>query len=170
MAGGNRVPGGKNDGDDSMRNKTSPIIDQSKFNQSVPRLTGRAMRAGTVACLVLLAMGASAMAEAAATGSLSDLPELIESSTQGWGTLGFDVDAGGSPLQIGEKHFAKGLGTHANGVIVLRADGQYESFDAEVGLQPCAGGMVIFRVLVDGQHTWRVGASSGWMTSFRSFY
>ena len=120
-------------------------------------MAGRAMRAGRVAGLLLLATGAGAMAEAAATGYLSDQPELIESSTQGWGTLGFDADAGGSPLQIGEKHFDKGLGTHANGVIVLRADGQYESFDAQVGLQPCAGGMVIFRVLVDGQQAFDSG-------------
>ena len=134
-----------------MRNKTSRIIDQSNFNRVLPDMTGRAIGAGTLVCVVLLAMGAGAMAEAAAVDYLSDQPEPIQSSTQGWGTLGFDVDAGGSPLQIGEKHFAKGLGTHANGIISLRTDGQFESFDAEVGLQPCAGGMVIFRVLVDGQ-------------------
>ncbi len=110
-----------------------------------------------VACLALLAMGTGGVAEAVATDYLSDQPELIQSSTQDWGTLGFDVNAGGLPLQIGEKHFDKGLGTHANGVISLRAGGQYESFDAEVGLQPCAGGMVIFRVLVDGQQAFDSG-------------
>jgi hypothetical protein len=153
----NRTPGGKNNGGDSVINKTSRIIHQSKFNRGLPGMTGRAIGAGRVAGLLLLATGAGGMAGAAATGYLSDQPELIESSTQGWGALGFDADAGGSPLQIGEKHFVKGLGTHANGVMVLRADGQYESFDSEVGLQPCAGGMVIFRVLVDGQQAFDSG-------------
>ena len=87
---------------------------------------------------------------------LSDHPELILSSTQDWGELGFDTaahapDKVGTPLQIGATQFAKGLGHHANGVITLLTDNQYESFDAEIGVQPCGGGSVIFRVLVDGQ-------------------
>src|ERR1035441_2381613 len=98
-------------------------------------MTGHVIRAGTIGCLVLLAMGASGFAEAVESDFLSDQPELIQSSTQGWGTLGFDVAADDSPLRIAEKRFAKGLGTHANGVIVLMADGQYASLDAEVGLQ-----------------------------------
>ncbi|MBI3852858.1 MAG: NPCBM/NEW2 domain-containing protein [Verrucomicrobia bacterium] len=86
---------------------------------------------------------------------LSDHPELILSNTQDWGVLGFDSaahapDKEGVTLQIGEKTFAKGLGHHANGVISLMTDGQYESFDAEIGVQPCSGGSVIFRVIVDG--------------------
>ena len=55
-------------------------------------------------------------------------------------------------MQIGEKTYSKGLGHHANGSIEVPLEGQYASFDAEVGLQPCgAGGSVIFRVLVDDQ-------------------
>ncbi len=70
--------------------------------------------------------------------------------------LGFDTaahasDREGALLQIGESQFAKGLGHHANGSITLLTDGQYESFDAEIGIQPCSGGSVIFRVIVDGQ-------------------
>jgi hypothetical protein len=53
---------------------------------------------------------------------LSDRRELILSSAQDWGVLGFDTAAHapgkeGSPLQIGETPFAKGLGHHANGFI-----------------------------------------------------
>jgi hypothetical protein len=55
------------------------------------------------------------------------------------------------PLQISDRTYAKGLGHHANGSIEVLLEGQYASFDAEVGLQPCGGGgSVIFRVLVDG--------------------
>ena len=87
---------------------------------------------------------------------VSDHPGLILSSTQDWGVLGFDTaahapDKDGTPLQIAQKSFAKGLGHHANGIITLVLDGQYEGFDAEVGIQPCASGSVIFRVIVDGQ-------------------
>lgn len=93
---------------------------------------------------------------------LSDHPELILSSAQDWGVLGLDTaahapDIAGTPLQIGEKTFAKGLGHHANGVITLLADGQYESFDAEVGIQPCLSGSVVFRVTVDGQQRFDSG-------------
>ena len=87
---------------------------------------------------------------------ISDHPELVLSATQDWGVLGYDTaahapDQPGAPLRIGEKDFAKGLGHHANGVITLLTDGYYESFDAEVGLQPCTGGSVNFRVFVDDQ-------------------
>lgn len=87
---------------------------------------------------------------------ISDHPELVLSATQDWGVLGYDTaahapDQTGAPLRIGGKDFAKGLGHHANGVITLLTDGCYESFDAEVGLQPCMGGSVNFRVFVDDQ-------------------
>jgi len=107
-------------------------------------------------CL-LLKIDSSEIAQAAETEYPSDRPELIQSSTQGWGTLGLNVAADGSPLRIGERRFDKGLGTHADGVIVLIADGQYESFDAQVGLHPCPGGRVIFRVILDGQQAFDSG-------------
>jgi hypothetical protein len=95
--------------------------------------------------------------EAASPSYLGDHPELILLSSQAWGELGWNVAAhqsgvAGTPLQIGEKTYSKGLGHHANGSIEVPLEGQYASFDAEVGLQPCgAGGSVIFRVLVDDQ-------------------
>ena len=95
--------------------------------------------------------------EAASASFLGDHPELILLSSQAWGELGWNVAAheagkAGAPLQIGEKTYTKGLGHHANGSIEVPLEGQYASFDAEVGLQPCgAGGSVIFRVLVDEQ-------------------
>jgi hypothetical protein len=61
------------------------------------------------------------------------------------------------PLQVGDKTYAKGLGHHANGSINVLLEGEYAAFDAEVGLQPCSGGSVIFRVLVDGQQRFDSG-------------
>ncbi len=101
-------------------------------------------------------IAASRPVAAAQPEFVSDHPELIVASTQDWGALGFNTAAHalgqeGTTLQIGEVSFEKGLGHHANGSITLLTDGQYESFDAVVGIQPCSGGSVIFRVLVDGQ-------------------
>ncbi|MGO8925698.1 MAG: NPCBM/NEW2 domain-containing protein [Limisphaerales bacterium] len=87
---------------------------------------------------------------------LSDHVELVLSTSQGWGELGWNVAAhasgqAGSPLQVGDRTYAKGLGHHANGSINVLLEGEYAAFDAEVGLQPCSGGSVIFRIFVDGQ-------------------
>ncbi|MCC6820464.1 MAG: NPCBM/NEW2 domain-containing protein [Verrucomicrobia subdivision 3 bacterium] len=105
-------------------------------------------------------MVASTLAQTPATNSqtqfLSDQPELILASGQGWGELGWNVaahagDKAGDPLRIGDRSFEKGLGHHANGSITVLLDGAFSAFDAEVGLQPCAAvGSVIFRVFVDG--------------------
>ena len=102
-------------------------------------------------------------AESATAEYLGDHPELIFSASQAWGELGWNVAAhqsgqAGLPLQIGEKAYTKGLGHHANGSIEVRLEGQYASFDAEVGLQPCGGGgSVIFRVFVDGEQRFDSG-------------
>jgi hypothetical protein len=111
--------------------------------------------------------GATAAAvEAAGCDYLGDTPELVISHTQAWGELGRNVaahagDQPGAPLQIGTETYASGLGHHANGSITLALDGQYSAFDAEVGVQPCEGGSVIFQVLVDGEK----GFDSGVMRS-----
>jgi hypothetical protein len=95
-------------------------------------------------------------AETATVEYLGDHPDLMLTTSQAWGELGWNVAAhqsgqAGLPLQISDRTYAKGLGHHANGSIEVLLEGQYASFDAEVGLQPCGGGgSVIFRVLVDG--------------------
>ena len=111
---------------------------------------------GRLAWVALLCLSSVATRAAATTDFVSDHPDLIVSSTQDWGVLGFDTaahqaDKHGQPLQIGDKTYSKGVGHHANGAITILLDGQYAALDAEVGLQPCAGGSVIFRVFVDGQ-------------------
>jgi hypothetical protein len=94
---------------------------------------------------------------------LSDTPERLLAVTQGWGATGLDraASAPGRPglaLQIAGRRFAKGLGHHAPGTIVLSLDGDYEWFDAQVGLQPCGGGgSVVFRVVVDGARRFASG-------------
>jgi hypothetical protein len=112
-----------------------------------------------MAGFALLAMGAGPIAGAAETNYLGDEPELIQSCTQGWGKLGFDVAADGSPLQMGGRTYSTGLGHHANGSIVVTLDGHYSAFDAEVGIQKQKTdfGSVVFRVLVDGKDAFHSG-------------
>lgn len=91
------------------------------------------------------------------TTFLGDAPELVASSSQSWGVMGantaaHELNKAGLPLRIGEKSYKKGIGHHANGTITVPLEGCYTRFDAEVGLQPWAGGgSVVFRVLVDGE-------------------
>jgi len=119
---------------------------------------------------------------------LSDL--LLDraiSVTQGWGYLGIDtmvratviapkpvvhlgelgidtkVVASGQAapkLRIKDKEYARGLGHHANGEIVVDLSGRFKTFEAEVGLQWSDGkspGSVVFQVLVDGRKVFDSG-------------
>ncbi len=87
---------------------------------------------------------------------IADHPEILISSRQDWGVLGLNAAAHaasqeGQPLRIGEVAYAGGLGHHANGAITILLEGQYTAFEAQAGVQPCAGGTAVFRVMVDGQ-------------------
>ena len=97
---------------------------------------------------------------------LADHEELLTYAQQGWGELGLNTCAhapGQNPLslQIGDKTYAKGLGHHASGEIIIDLNGQYDAFLAEVGVQqvPNSPGTVVFKVFVDDEarRNWRRG-------------
>ncbi|MCY2993959.1 MAG: NPCBM/NEW2 domain-containing protein [Planctomycetota bacterium] len=86
---------------------------------------------------------------------------------QAWGDFGLDTAAArpggvGTPLQIGQTTFKKGLGHHANGEIVIDLRGQYTAFRTWVGVQWQGGskGSVIFRIAVDGKLVSQTGPMS----------
>ncbi len=98
---------------------------------------------------------------------LSDLAaEGAIEHRQQWGKLGLDAAANksarGSPIRIGRQVYRKGLGHHANGEILVKLNGQYEAFHADVGVQwqGSGRGSVIFRVEVDGREVFRNGPMS----------
>jgi hypothetical protein len=98
----------------------------------------------------------SALGASADTDWLSDLQDRFTASEQGWGEMGLDTCAhssGAAPLamQIGQKKYTHGIGTHANGTIEVALEGEYEQFDAEVGLQrlETGHGSAQFQVFVD---------------------
>jgi hypothetical protein len=77
---------------------------------------------------------------------------------QQWGDFGLDTAAAakgrpGAPMRIGETVYAKGLGHHANGEIVVQLDGQFTLFRTTIGVHWQGGtrGSVVFRILVDGK-------------------
>jgi len=89
---------------------------------------------------------------------LSDLQARFALLKQGWGELGIDVSAHAPgqtplPLRIKDKDYSRGLGHHAPGEIVVELDGEYLTFEAEVGVQWQTEdvGSVVFQVFVDGQ-------------------
>ena len=97
---------------------------------------------------------------------LSDaISDRILSASQDWGELGIDTAVvangqAGAKLRIKDKEYSHGLGYHANGEIVVDLDGQFKTFQSEVGIQWFGGnnpGSVIFQVFVDGKKVFDSG-------------
>ncbi len=89
---------------------------------------------------------------------LTDLQHRFVYFQQGWGELGINTCAHAPgqtplPLRIRDKEYTRGLGHHAPGEIVVDLNGEYETFEAEVGVQWQGGnvGSVVFQVYVDGK-------------------
>jgi hypothetical protein len=113
-----------------------------------------------IALLVCAALAQAPLAPE--TIELSDHLELIVAHGQSWGLLGLDRCAhapGQTPLelQIGEQHYKKGLGLHANGEIVVDLGGAFTTFEAEVGVQAQGGtaGSVVFELFADDELLWK---------------
>lgn len=108
---------------------------------------------------VILIMANTAIAkEAGKTEYLSDRLDIIMSNSQSWGQLGIDkaahnIGVEALPLQVKDKVYTKGLGTHAEGEIIILLDGKYSLFQSEAGAQYQNGSpaSVVFRVVVDGK-------------------
>jgi hypothetical protein len=108
--------------------------------------------AAGIAALVFL-FSASARATDAAPVPISDLTPV--SAQQDYGSLELDRSVQGQTLTIGERTFARGLGTHANSRIVYDLSGHCTRFTAWVGVDAEMAGYtqssVVFQVLGDGR-------------------
>jgi len=113
---------------------------------------------------LLIAVMALAAMTCFATKSipLTDLEPV--SISVGWGSLGIDRSVQGQPLRIGDRGFARGLGTHANSELVFDLDGRYETFACWVGvdaeMEQFGKSAEIFKVLVDGVEAFNSGVMS----------
>jgi hypothetical protein len=131
-------------------------------------LPGRGAGFAVVFAVGLLA-ASGLVAEPPATLYLSDLARATPLvSRQAWGALGLDTAAApadgraATPIRIGEKTYAKGLGHHAGGEIVVPVSPAYVRFVAEVGVQWQGGkrGSVVMQVWVDGVKQFDSGVRS----------
>ncbi len=89
---------------------------------------------------------------------VTDVRHRIVHPGMGWGMLGIDTCAHAPgvaplPMRIGDKTYARGLGHHAPGELVIDLEGMYDRFEAEVGVQKQESnvGSVVFQVFVDGE-------------------
>ena len=65
----------------------------------------------------------------------------------------------GKPLRLGDKTYARGVGTHSESVMLFRADGDVKAFDAVVGID---------RETQEYPDSWRTGKNWG-SCSFRVY-
>lgn len=103
--------------------------------------------------IVLFMLSLPAESAAARTVRLGDVTPVTAS--QGWGQLRIDTSVTGKPLQIGDRHFQHGLGTHSPGELVYDLEGSCDRFEAWVGMDAAMNdypkATLIFRVFVDGK-------------------
>ncbi len=86
-----------------------------------------------------------------------ELADRIVVARQDWGSLGLNTAvkpkaAAPLKLRIKDQQYTRGLGQHANGEIVIVLDGEFTTFEAEIGIQWQGGqnlASVIFQVFVD---------------------
>lgn len=110
-----------------------------------------------IGCVVGMAIiPAPTHAQPSPVEHLSGRPDLVLYHSQAWGQPGLNTAAHepskpAAPLRIGSQSYTNGLGHHANSEFVVWLGGQFKRFETEVGVQPCAGGSVIFRVSADGR-------------------
>ena len=111
----------------------------------------------TLGCALRLT--AAAPDSSQVTTPLSELDPL--SARQSWGSLGVDQSVWGKPMQIGDRKFATGLGTHANSELVYDLERAFERFEAWVGVDAAmlqhTQASVVFMVLVDGREAFNSG-------------
>ena len=77
-----------------------------------------------------------------------------DSADQGWGMTRLDKNAGGGALRVGDEVFERGIGTHANGRILVAVPSGARRFQARVGpdhggTQQGCGSTIEFQVWVE---------------------
>jgi hypothetical protein len=147
-----------------MDNRIMNITARQKYSVRKGFLGMAAKGIWGIVLVVMIASMAYAQEQTAAPVYLSDIEGAIILNSQDWGELGIDCCAHapgqqGLPLQIKDRIYEKGLGSHANGRIVIDLGGAYSILEAEVGVQWQGGGpgTVSFKVLADDKEIFNSG-------------
>ena len=105
----------------------------------------------------LLAVRLPAGSTAAETTPLGDL--CPDSARQDYGQYAVDRSILNRPLQIGNRTFTQGIGTHANSELLFDLDGPYDRFEAIIGvdaeMRSYKTSSVVFIVKGDGRELFR---------------
>jgi len=82
---------------------------------------------------------------------------------QGWGEPQVDKSVQGLPMKIGGRSFARGVGTHAAGILRVQVDNQAQRFTAWVGVddETEGRGSVAFQIYGDGKLLFDSGVMMG---------
>lgn len=94
----------------------------------------------------------------ATSGSIRVCDLDLSRIKQGWGEAVRDQSVTHTPLSVGGRAFAYGIGTHANSSFRLVLDGKGEWLDAQVGVDDNAKSeraSIVFRVVGDGKEIWK---------------
>ncbi|AQT69427.1 Alpha-galactosidase A precursor [Anaerohalosphaera lusitana] len=79
---------------------------------------------------------------------------------EGWGESKANKSIDGNPLSIGGQSFERGIGTHADSIMLIDLDGNAQSFSAKVGIDDevkYAVAKVEFQVMTDDKIVWESG-------------
>ena len=116
----------------------------------------RSMKTGLVAATLIVLGTCSLSAEETVWLSSLDLGKM----RQGYGKPQVDRAIRETPLRIGGKKFARGVGTHAASTLWIELAGGTDKFLASVGVDDAAGGpaaSITFKVVADGKRVWESG-------------
>ena len=126
-----------------------------KLTSSLRRIT--LVLAASMICVLKLAAAAPELNQVATP--LTELEPI--SAHQGWGQLATDQSVWGQPMQIGDRRFTTGLGTHANSELVYNLERAYDHFEAWVGVDAAMlqhpQASVVFKVITDGREVFNSG-------------
>ncbi len=87
----------------------------------------------------------------------------LSNMVQDFGSPQARASVGGTPITLGSRVYAHGVGTHANSMFQVPLDGKAERFEATVGVddETKGQGSVTFSIVVDGKTLARTGVLYG---------
>ena len=103
-----------------------------------------------IVTIIWTALAVSAMA---ATHDVYVTTAECSKATTGWGAVGNGVSCDGGGLTIGEATFARGIGLHAPGELVIPANGRWRwlTFSAGINSKMTERGSIVVEVFGDDQ-------------------
>lgn len=81
----------------------------------------------------------------------------VSAIKSGWKSTQKGKSVAGNPLTIAGKVYSRGIGTHAESHVAITLSKTANRFKAVVGVDDASGGLVVFKVKLDGKVAWKSG-------------